>query len=139
MAWSQQECIAYLEKIRWNGVPQCPYCGSKRSSPLEQGLRHHCNDCFTSYSVTVGTLFHNTHVDLRKWFLAISILLNAEKKVSVRKLAKRIGVSKNTSAHIIEQVRNIKDEDRSLIQLIQSVDLSSHTDKSLAAKKKKHS
>jgi hypothetical protein len=40
MAWIQQECIAYLEKIRWDGVPHCPYCGSRRSSPLEQGVEN---------------------------------------------------------------------------------------------------
>lgn len=118
MAWSQQECIAYLEQIRWHGVPQCPYCGSRRSSPLEQGLRHHCNDCFTSYSVTVGTLFHNTHVPLWKWFLAISILRTSEKKVSIRKLAKQIGVSKKTAAHIIEQVNNANGQQKKLVRLI---------------------
>lgn len=116
MAWSQQECIAYLEKIRWNDIPQCPYCGSKRSSPLEQGFRHHCNDCFTSYSVTVGTLFHNTHVPLWKWFLAISILLSSEKKISIRKLAKQIDVSKKTSAHIIKTVEKAKFTDRLYIK-----------------------
>ena len=118
MAWSQQECIAYLEKIRWDGVPQCPYCGSRRSSPLEQGLRHHCNDCFTSYSVTVGTLFHNTHVPLWKWFLAISILKTSEKKVSIRKLAKQIGVSKKTATNIITQIRNAKFENRTIINQV---------------------
>ena len=115
MAWSQQECIAYLEKIRWNGVPQCPYCGSRRSSPLEQGLRHHCNDCFTSYSVTVGTLFHNTHVPLWKWFLAISILNNSNSKVSVRKLGKKIGVSKNTANHLITRIKNVEEKEKVLI------------------------
>jgi transposase-like protein len=119
MAWSQQECIAYLEKIRWNGVPQCPYCGSKRSSPLEQGFRHHCNDCFTSYSVTVGTLFHNTHVDLWKWFSAISILRSSKNRVSVRTLAKQISVSKNTANHIIERIQNSKKEDKELINKIE--------------------
>lgn len=116
MVWSQQECIAYLEKIRWNGVPQCPYCGSKRSSPLEQGFRHHCNDCFTSYSVTVGTLFHNTHVDLWKWFLAISILQGSKKRVSIRKLAKQIGVSKETATNFIKKIYEPDENDRTLIQ-----------------------
>jgi transposase-like protein len=116
MAWSQQECIAYLEKIRWDGVPHCPYCGSRRSSPLEQGLRHHCNDCFTSYSVTVGTLFHNTHVPLWKWFLAISILLNSEKKISIRKLANQIGVSKKTASYIRSQVYESSELNRGFIQ-----------------------
>jgi len=118
MAWSQQECIAYLEEIRWNGVPQCPYCGSRRSSPLEQGLRHHCNDCFTSYSVTVGTLFHHTHLPLWKWFLAISILKNTKKKISARQLGRTIGVSKNTANHLITRIKNAEDKEQAIIHSI---------------------
>jgi transposase-like protein len=119
MAWSQEECIAYLEMIRWHGVPQCPYCGSIHSSKIEQGRRHHCNECFTSYSVTVGTIFHKTHIPLNKWFVAIPLILNPENPISVRKLAKRIGVSKNSAAHIIEQVRDATGETREVIQAIE--------------------
>lgn len=115
MAWSQQECIAYLEDIRWNGIPQCPYCGSRHSSVIEQGLRHHCNECFTSYSVTVGTVFHKTHIELHKWFEAIPFILNSENPISVRRLAKKLGVSKNTSAHMIKLVHTAKNEDKKII------------------------
>jgi transposase-like protein len=118
MAWSQEECIAYLEQIRWNGIPQCPYCGSTHSSKIEQGRRHHCNECFTSYSVTVGTIFHKTHIPLEKWFEAIPLILKVDKPISVRKLAKQIGVSKNSAAHMIEQVRVAENRDQHLIRFI---------------------
>ena len=28
---TQEDCIAYLERLRWQGSPECPHCGSDRS------------------------------------------------------------------------------------------------------------
>jgi len=105
MELSRRECIELLEQIRWGGVPQCPYCGSRRASPMDKGLRHHCNDCFTSYSVTVGTIFHKTHVDLQKWFQAIYLICHKSPKISSRKLAQEVNVNKTTAAIMIKRIR----------------------------------
>jgi transposase-like protein len=94
MLQTHEDCLTYLEKIRWGGTPKCPYCKSTNSTAIEKEGRYHCNTCFNSYSVTVGTLFHKTYVDLPKWFLAISILFNSQESISGRQLAKKIGVNK---------------------------------------------
>ena len=57
---TESDCIAHLESVRWGGKPICPYCGSDRSTPLPNEQRHHCNACNTTFSVTVGTIFHHT-------------------------------------------------------------------------------
>lgn len=101
----QEDCISYLETVRWNDVPTCPYCGSDNSTPLAKEHRHHCNNCNTSYSVTVGTIFHRTHLPLQKWFLAISMILNAKKGVSARQLARDIEVHRNTAWRISMKIR----------------------------------
>jgi len=102
---AQEDCIAYLEKVRWNGVPTCPYCGSDNSTPLPKEQRHHCNNCNTSYSVTVGTIFHRTHLPLQKWFLALCLILNAKKGISARQLARDIEVHRNTAWRISMKIR----------------------------------
>lgn len=118
MDLSRRECIELLERIRWGGEPQCPYCGSRRASPIEKGLRHHCNDCFTSYSVTVGTLFHQTHVDLQKWFRTILLVQASSGSISVRKLAQEIGVSKNTATKMLKRLREATLQDHRLLEAI---------------------
>ena len=30
---TESDCIAHLEKVRWNGKPICPYCRSDRTTP----------------------------------------------------------------------------------------------------------
>lgn len=114
MPRTQEESIALLEKIRWNGQPTCPYCGSIKATVYKTNHRYHCNSCFTAYSVTVGTLFHKTHVDLDKWFKAIKLIVKKSPNISSRNLAKEIGVNKNTANTMISRIK---------IAMIQELDL----------------
>ena len=61
---TQKDCIDFLEQRRWGDKPICPYCASTNTNSLVQELRHHCNGCRKSFSVTVGTIFHHTHIPL---------------------------------------------------------------------------
>ena len=105
-----------LEQLHWGGIPTCPYCGSTESTLLKREARHHCNACFTSYSVTVGTLFHQTHVDLHKWFQALKLVLDKQKTISVRQLSEEIGVNKNTAAYMIVRIYKAQNDESKLLQ-----------------------
>lgn len=102
---TQSDCIKHLERVRWNGTPVCPYCKSDRQSPMPKESRYKCNNCFLSYSVTVGTIFHKTKCDLQKWFLAIALTLNAKKGMSARQLARDIEVTKDTAWYMMMRIR----------------------------------
>jgi transposase-like protein len=123
MLSTHEECLLFLEKIRWDEKPRCPYCESTHTAALRKERRYHCNTCFTSFSVTVGTLFHQTHVDLHKWFQAIWLVLNQSRRISVRQLAKEIGVSKNTASYMIDRIRKaINDEPELLHKIMNALD-----------------
>lgn len=111
-----ESCIKHLEGVRWNGRPACPYCHSKRQTPLKNEQRYHCNSCNTSYSVTVGTIFHKTKIDLQKWFLAISLVLNAKKGISARQLMRDIEVNKNTAWYMLMRLRRAMVEHGELLK-----------------------
>lgn len=100
-----QSCLKHLESVRWKGTPICPYCKSVKQSPLKKGHRYHCNNCNTSFSVTVGTIFHKTKCDLQKWFVAISLILNAKKGISARQLGRDIEVTKDTAWFMLMRIR----------------------------------
>lgn len=101
------DCIAFLERLRWDDTPVCPYCGSIRTSRVLREQRHHCNGCNTPFRVTVATVFHHTHLPLQKWFLAIWLTLNTRrgrspKGLPARQLAKAMEINKNT-AHLVSK------------------------------------
>ena len=100
---TQEACITHLEKARWGDTPRCPYCQSTNTARTPK--RHRCYACKTSFSVTVGTIFHHTHMPLQKWFLAISLMLNAKKGLSALQLSRDLRVNKNTAWRIAMQIR----------------------------------
>jgi len=102
---TESDCIGHLELVRWANKPRCIYCKSPNSTPLPKENRHHCNNCNTTFSVTVGTIFHHTHLPLQKWFLAITLILNAKKGISARQLARDLGVNKDTAWRISMKIR----------------------------------
>ena len=107
--------IEYLEKLRWKDKPKCPYCKSDNATPMPKEKRHHCNNCNTSYSVTVGTIFHKTKLDFQKWFLAITLIINAKKGISARQLARNLKVNKNTAWYMGMRIRRAMIEQRELM------------------------
>lgn len=93
---SDLEYVSLLENIRWGEKAVCPYCGSSYSRKLKGEARYQCNDCFTSYSVTVKTLFHRTRIPLKKWFFIIYLLLVKKEEATIRELSKELELNKNT-------------------------------------------
>lgn len=119
---THESCLNHLEKVKWQGKPSCPYCTSKKSTPLPKERRHHCNKCNTSYSVTVQTIFHKTKLDLQLWFVAISLVLNAKKGISSRQLGRDIGVNKNTSWYMLMRIRRAMRDDGEMLEGIVEAD-----------------
>lgn len=107
---TEADCIAHLEGIRWAGKPICMYCTATSSTPLPKEYRHHCNACNTTFSVTVRTIFHHSHVPLQKWFLAVALVLNAKKGIAARQLARDLEVNKNTAWRMGMKIREAMNE-----------------------------
>lgn len=122
---TQKSCIRYLEKVRWRNKPCCPYCGVFKPKPtkMPREQRYHCNSCNKSFSVTVGTIFHGSNLPLQKWFLAISLMLNAKKGISARQLARHLHVQRNTAWRISMKIRDaMQCQERNLLTGIVEMD-----------------
>jgi len=84
-------CLDYLSMIRWPYGYQCIRCDDKDALKLGRGL-YRCKSCKYEGSVTVGTLFQDTHKPLRLWFQAIWYAVNQKNGVSALGLKKAIGL-----------------------------------------------
>ncbi|MDA9818053.1 IS1595 family transposase [Flavobacteriaceae bacterium] len=109
---TQEKCIKHLEKARWGDKVKCVYCGSDNTNSLPKELRHHCNGCRKSFSVTVGTIFHRTHIELQKWFLVMSLMLNARKGLSAYQIARDLGMRRPTVWSMMHRIRKAMASDQ---------------------------
>lgn len=104
----QEACIAHLEKVRWVGSPNCPYCGSTtvaRKSDSGRTGRWNCYGCKSSFNVLSGTIFEKTRIPLQKWFLAIGIIVNAKKSVSSFQLARDLDMNQKSAWYLQQRIR----------------------------------
>ncbi len=121
----REDCIAHLEKVRWDGTPLCPYCGAERVSRHREALRDdrwQCQRCERSFSVTVGTIFHQTHVDLQRWFLLISLMLAAKKGLSAMQAARDLEMRRPTVWSMMHRIRKALTDDGKLLAGIVEMD-----------------
>lgn len=123
----QEACIEHLEKIRWNGEPTCPHCESdniakRTETELGRIGRWQCHDCTATFKVTCGTVFHGAKVPLQKWFLAISLILNAKKSLSSYQLARDLDLNQKTAWRMETCIRAEMAKDNILLQGIIEAD-----------------
>lgn len=109
---SEKACREHLEKLRWNGEPICPHCGSQRENHYkikghtEDKFRYKCKDCRLPFTVKVGTIFENSQVPLLRWFMAIYLFTTNKKGVSSYQLMREIGVTQKTAWFMLSRIRN---------------------------------
>lgn len=114
---TQRRCIHYLEQLRWHGKIQCVYCTSNKITSVRKELRYHCNGCNKSFSVLVGTIFEASNLPLPKWFIAISLVMNAKKGISSRQLARHISVTKDTAWYVQKRLQSaMKNKENKLLK-----------------------
>lgn len=97
---TQEACIEHLENVRWGDNPTCPFCKSDRVARKREGDRvgrWNCHVCNKSFNVLSGTVFQGTQVDLQKWFLAISLIVNAKQSLSSYQLARDLQLNQKTA------------------------------------------
>ena len=101
-------CLEYLCDLRWHKQPECPYCRSKKTSKKEEKNRRsrlQCHDCHKSFSPTVNTIMHGTRIPLSKWFLAVSLIVEAKKSISSRQLARHLDLPVKTAYSLSQRIR----------------------------------
>src|SRR6266403_2410552 len=89
---TDEKARQYLEEIRWPNGVVCPHCKNAHHKRIweikenpEKKIRaglYHCAECGKQFTVTVGTIFEDSHIPLRKWLLAWYLLCSSKKGIS---------------------------------------------------------
>jgi transposase-like protein len=100
-----EACRQHLIGIRWPEGAKCPRCQSDHVSELKGRKQWTCLACRYRFSAISGTIFHKSHIGLRKWFLAIFIVLNAKKSLSSLQMKRELKISQECCWHMIHRIR----------------------------------
>jgi len=93
----EEHCRAYLTQLRWPTGAECPRCGESRVLFLEARRKWQCYGCRYHFSLTARTLFHNSHLPLWKWFVAVHLLVESAHGVSASRLRQVLDCSYKTA------------------------------------------
>lgn len=105
----------YLEAKRWPDGPVCPHCGIVGEAvhlDAQEGTKTHarrgllnCRGCRKQFSVTVGTIFEDSHIPLNKWLLAFHLLCASKKGMSAHQLHRMLGVTYKSAWFMAHRIR----------------------------------
>jgi transposase-like protein len=102
---TEDRCRHYLEDLRWPEGISCPRCDCHSIGDVPARRRHYCRGCRHHFSLTSGTVFHNSHLPIWKWFLVIELLLGSDAGVPANQLVELLGGSYKTSWFVEHRIR----------------------------------
>ena len=103
---TDEKCREMLEELRWPNGIACPRCGSIEIRNSYTRNQYDCGSCGHAFSVTSGTMLHDTHLSLRKWMVATYLICESKKGVSANQIKGTINVSYKTAWYLCHRIRN---------------------------------
>jgi len=101
---TQEQCEKHLREMRWSNGVTCPRCGSKAVTYMASRHQWQC-ECRYQFSVTSGTVFHKTHMDLPRWLMAIWLVCHSPKGISSKQIERELGVTYKTAWYMTRRIR----------------------------------
>jgi ISXO2-like transposase domain/Transposase zinc-ribbon domain len=120
---TDEKCLKYIEAMRWpDGKVRCVVCGCDRISRItrkstSKNVRksiYQCLEptCKQQFSATSGTIFNDSHLPLHKWFMALAIVVDANKSISANQLKTHLGIgSYRTAWYMAHRIRKAMQDD----------------------------
>lgn len=101
---TEEICIEYLEQMRWGGIIVSPFDSSSTVYKCKDN-KYRCKNSGKYFNVKTGSMFENTKISLRKWFLAIWLVTSHKKGISSIQLSKDIDVTQKTAWFMLQRIR----------------------------------
>jgi len=116
---TDDECLEYLAKLRWPDGIRCLTCGSDKVRQYESPTKkqptrkiYQCQEptCKEQFTATSGTIFHDTHLPLTKWFMALALIVDAKKGISAKQIQRHLSVGYKTAWYLAHRIRQAMQE-----------------------------
>lgn len=124
----ENSAIDFIVATKYRDGYVCPKCGIIHKGIYHQKYNHrflYCNNCKSEFSALKGTIFENTHLDLRMWLYAMNLVLVSRKGISALQLKRELGMGSYQSAwRMLLQIRKAmgKEEYRETFEAVVEID-----------------
>jgi transposase-like protein len=114
---TDEKARKHLEGVLWKDGIICPHCkcndqkqiAERTANPekkIRAGLRY-CSNCKSQFTVTVGTVFEDSKIPLRKWLIAWYMLCSSKKGISSLQLQRNLELgSYRTALFMAHRIRH---------------------------------
>lgn len=101
----EETCREHFTAIRFRNGEYCPHCSHKEIYTFSNGKRYRCAKCKQDFTIKTGTVFGESKLPIKKWFIAIYLLSTSGKGISSVQLARQVGVTQKTGWFMDHRIR----------------------------------
>lgn len=114
---TDEKARKHLESVLWKSGVTCPHCkcndqtkiAERTANPekkIRAGLRF-CSNCKSQFTVTIGTVFEDSKIPIRKWLIAWYMLCSSKKGISSLQLQRNLELgSYRTALFMAHRIRH---------------------------------
>lgn len=125
---TEASALNFIISMKYANGYHCPKCGCIHKGIYRSNKRTkilHCNNCNSEFSILAGTIFENTHLDLRMWLYAMNLVIVVKKGISACQLQRELGMKSYKGAwrmlHLIRQAM-AKEEYNDVFEAVVEID-----------------
>lgn len=100
----EESCLEHLEKLRWNQHVVSPFDPASKVYKC-RGRLYKCKNTGKYFNAKTGTLFHNSKIELRKWYAAIWLVTEGKPGISSVEMAIELNLTQKTAWYIIKRIK----------------------------------
>jgi transposase-like protein/DNA-directed RNA polymerase subunit RPC12/RpoP len=129
---TDDEAREMIEKIRWADGMFCPHCGTtekfykimpkaESKRPARRGV-YKCASCRKQFTVTVGTIFEDSHVRLGIWLAVFHLMCASKKGMSAHEIHRLFGITYKAAWFMTHRIRLAMEQEQPLEKMSGTVE-----------------
>lgn len=100
------EFLDTIAAVRWpEGRPRCPFCEQWDNTELWSYERWQCNACRRQFSITSGTIFDRTKIQLGYWFGTLWLDLRSKGRITPNEVCRIFNLKRSQAQKILLRIR----------------------------------
>jgi transposase-like protein len=120
---SEDKARELLESMLWPDGPVCPHCQNHKEKAIyrlksKEGSKNKvrkglckCGACHKQFTVTVGTVFEDSHIPISKWMMATFILCSSKKSISALQMSRMLNIGYQAAWFLVHRLRHAFTDD----------------------------